>query len=288
MRHIAVVLSAIVLAGCGSEKAPSGQVVATVDGVEITQSELNDELAGRRAPTVQQQKQLQSAVLNQIAARVLLANAAKEQGLDDTPEAAIAKRRAEQVALIGLLQKKLGASTPPPSDDEVAQFVADNGELFANRQIYIVDQVIVQSPPPALMQSLKELEDFGVIKAEVAKYKLPTATTLGSIDALTVAPDVAKKLAALPATGVFILPADGAVRINHIRERQLSPVSSADASRVAKQMLMQRRQGQQVQDAIAKILNEGRAKVKFNPAFQPPEATPSGPAGDANPAKTDG
>ena len=272
MRHLAVVLSVIALAGCGSKDAPSGQVVATVDGVEITQSELNDELAGRKAPTAEGQKQLQTAVLNQIIARALLADAAREQGLDDTPEAAIAKRRAEQGALIQLLEKKFGASSPQVSAEEVSQFVGDNAELFANRRIYIVDQIIVPSPPPALIKALAGLDTIEQIKAELGKYNLATSTAVGSVDALTLPPPVAKQIAALPPSGVFVTPGQGAVRINHIRESQVSPISGADAARVAKEMLVQRRRGQQVQDAMGKILKDGQSKVHYNPAFQPPAA----------------
>lgn len=287
MRHAAIVLSALALAGCGSDEAPSGQVVATVDGVEITQSELNAELGGRRAPTAEGQKQLQLAVLNQMVARVLLANAAKEQGLDKTPEAAIAKQRAEQLALIEMLQKKLGASAPQVSADEVAQFVASNSELFANRRLYVVDQIIVPSPPPQLLKGLEPVQTWDEAKAELAKYNLPANSTVGVIDVLTVAPQFAKQVAALPANAVFIVPAQGSIRINHIRESQPAPVSGDSANRLAKEMLVQRRTGQQVQDAIGKILTEGRSKVKFSPAFQPPAAKDGQPApGQA--AKTDG
>lgn len=279
---LSVLFPVLALTGCGSKEAPSGQVVATVDGTEITQSELNAEIGDRRAPNAEQQKQLQAAVLNQMIARVLLADAAKAQGLDDTPEAAMAKRRAEQVALIQLLERKLGAATPQVSAEEVTQFIADNPELFANRRIYIVDQIIVPSPPPALLKSLRELEDFEAIKTEIAKYRLSTSTAVGSVDALAVPPQFAKQIAALPATGVFITPERGMVRVNHIRESQVSPVSGDAAEALAKNMLIQRRRGQQVQDAIGKILKDGRAKVKFNPAFQPAAEKPAGQAAKPN------
>lgn len=286
MRRFAIALSALALAGCGSDEPPAGQVVANVDGVEITQTELNAELGGRRAPTAEGQKQLQLAVLNQMIARVLLANAAKAQGLDKTPEAAVAKQRAEQLALIELLQKKLGAASPQVSTEEVSQFVADNSELFANRRIYVVDQIIVPSPPAPLLKGLEAVQTWDDAKAELAKYNLPANSAVGVVDALTVAPQFAKQVAALPANAVFIVPAQGAIRINHIRESQLSPVSGDDANRLAKEMLVQRRTGQQVQDAIGKILTEGRTKVKLNPAFEPPAAKAGAATGQA--AKADG
>src|SRR5262249_52978649 len=78
----------LLLSGCNklglssSPKAPTGQVVATVGSREITRRELQAELAGSTATTPAAQKAEQQLALRRIIQRVILANAAKEQGLD--------------------------------------------------------------------------------------------------------------------------------------------------------------------------------------------------------------
>ncbi len=272
MRFPKILFAVVALAGCGSGSEPKGQVVATVDGVEITQSELNAEIGGRKAQTPAQQKQLQQAVLDQMIARVLLANAAVEKGLDKTPEAAIAKHRAEQMVLINLLEKNLGSSTPKISPEEVSQFIAENPEMFSARRIYLVDQIAVASPTEKLLKALQPLNTVDEVKAELARNNIATGMAMGVVDGMTLPPAAAKQLAALPADAVFIMPAQGGIRINHIRETQISPVTGEGANGAATAMLTQARTGQQVQNSVGKILQDGRSKVQYNPAFKPAPA----------------
>src|SRR4029079_16187186 len=72
----------------GSE--PTGQVVATVNGQEITLRELNAEL-GAAPPPIDPKaaKAAEQAALRSIIGRKVLAGAAREQGLDKTPDFAL-------------------------------------------------------------------------------------------------------------------------------------------------------------------------------------------------------
>ena len=158
------------LAACGSHDAPTGQVVATVDGTEITQSELNAELNGARATTATGQRELQQAALAAIVNRILLANAAADQKLADTPAGAIAAHRAEQLAKIELLEGHIRGGVPRVSPEEANQFIADNPDLFNNRQIFLVEQIIVPNPPPSLIAPCRApvaLPDRGLMQGEV-------------------------------------------------------------------------------------------------------------------------
>src|SRR5258707_2163607 len=84
---LAVAISAsVTLTGCGQVKKlmggkPSGQVVATVNGEEITQSELKAELRGFASADPKIMKQAEQAGLRQIIIRDLLVQKAKEAKL---------------------------------------------------------------------------------------------------------------------------------------------------------------------------------------------------------------
>ena len=121
-RGLAVVaVSALALAGCrlpwvSAGKAPTGQVVATVGGEEITVRELNAELAGVNLPDPKTRKLAEQAALRNIIARTILAKAAVDQGVDKTPDFALQKQRAMQGLLVQTLQNKVVASVPPAND----------------------------------------------------------------------------------------------------------------------------------------------------------------------------
>ena len=83
--HGAALLACIALSGCGmigGDKAPKGQVVATVNGEEITVTELNRELAGAAPANPAERKAAEQAALESIITRKLVAQASKDQNLD--------------------------------------------------------------------------------------------------------------------------------------------------------------------------------------------------------------
>src|SRR5687768_2411812 len=87
----------LLTSACGEkrEAAPSGQVVATVNGKEITILDLRQE-----AGTANPGKPVEQAALNAIIARELLADEAKKQELDALPATAIMQDKARQLVLV--------------------------------------------------------------------------------------------------------------------------------------------------------------------------------------------
>lgn len=272
---------AALLSGCGSDDTPTGQVLATVNGVEITTSDLNAEMGGMRASSETEQRELQRAVLQNIVNRTLLAQAAAERGADDGPGAAIAKRRAEQMAQISLFEDQIRRQVPAIGREEVDQFIIDNPLLFSQRRIFLVDQIIVPSPPEALLRALQPLDTLAQVQAELARYNLPTRSALGVIDAVTMDPGAVRQIVALPAETVFTLPAQGSVRINRIRESQTVPITGDDAVNVATEILRNGRTQRQVSEAVSTIIRQGQTTVRYNADYQPRPPAPARPGAEA-------
>lgn len=257
------------VSACGKEDAPTGQVVATVDGEEITIAELNAELNGAQAKDPAQQKLLQRQALQSIVNRTLIAKAAEDQNLNDTPQAALAERRADQFAKIALLEQSIRAKVPKVSPEEAEQFVADNPQMFAERRIFLVEQIMVPSPPKALLDALRPINTMAEVQAELTKYKLPSRISFGVIDAITMRPEAVKQIVALPSDAVFILPGQGAIRINRIRETQTQPVTGPDAINIATEMLRGQRAERQIGEEVTRILKDSAKSVSYNDQFKP-------------------
>ncbi len=290
MRTALFLLPALAMLGaCGSDDAPTGQVLATVNGEEITSSDLNAEMGSVRATNPAEQRELQRAALQNIVNRTLLAQSAAEQGADTGPTAAMAKRRAEQMAQISMFEEQVRARVPAIAREEAEQFINDNPLMFGQRRIFLVDQIIVPNPPPALLQALEPLDTMAQVQAELARYNLPTRSTFGVIDAVTMDPGAVRQIVALPQDAVFILPAQGSVRINKIRESQIEPIAGDDAINIATEMLRNQRIQRQVNEAVTTILEQGQANVRNNADFQPrPAAAPrQGGAAAKGPAAED-
>lgn len=256
-----------VLIGCDKDSAPAGQVVATVDGEEITASQLDAELGEVRAGSPEEQKELRRIALQQIINRYLLANRAKDQNLADSPAGAMVKQKAEQIAYINLLQQSVTRSVPDVSDDEAKQFVLDNPDLFDRRKIFLVEQILVPTPPAALITELEPLNTLPQVQAVLDKYDLPTRSSVGVIDSLVMKPDVVRQIASLAPGMVFIMPNDNGVTINQIRETRVEPVSGEEANLIAKDILQNARASTQINSTISKVLRDGATKVRYNKAM---------------------
>lgn len=282
-RNALTLALSLTLAACGGGGEPKGQVLATVDGEEITATDLRAELDGATASSPEQQKELERLALQNIVNRTILAQAAKKEGLDKSPEFAVLERKAEQAALIEMLNAKSRKSIPAPSADEVNNFVSSNPVMFDQRKTFVVDQIVVARADQALALALQPVKTLDAARAVLTQRKVPFSEAVGVIDALTIPPEAAKQIAALPPEEVFIIPNGGGIRINHVRSSQTNPITGEQAQTIAREMLTRQRLQGQLQNQAGSLIKAGQAKVKYNPEFAPPKDAAAAPA--AAPAK---
>ena len=144
---VAVLPVALTLAGCSQVKKlvggkPKGQVVATVNGQEITTTELGTEMGSFSSKDPAVVKAAQQQALQQIIMRDLLSQKAREAKIDKSPEYTVQVKRGEETLLVQLYQRKLGASVAAPSRQDAEGFIQSHPTMFTGRKILVVDQVI--------------------------------------------------------------------------------------------------------------------------------------------------
>lgn len=102
---------------------PSGQVIADVDGVEITLAELNDEARARNLP-IRTDRAQRDAALADLVTRKLLVRAARARGLDRTPEYVLGERRMREILLAQQIVVARIAESAPATEQQVQQLLA--------------------------------------------------------------------------------------------------------------------------------------------------------------------
>ncbi len=281
MARFGVLLALGLLAACnkGAGTAPTGQVVANVAGQEITASELNMELAGVQRPTdIKAQKALEAAALRSIVARKLTAAAAREQKLDETPEFAMQRSRAEDYALIGALEAKLAKAVPAPSREEAERFVAEHPDSFAQRKIFLVDQLSVPNAPQAVVKAMEPLKSLPAIAAFLESRKVPFQRASGAVDAAATDAGLVQRIAALPPGEPFVIRNGGGVLVNQVRDMRVEPITGPQAINAAQAMLKQQRTQQIVGRQLSTIVTDGEKSVTYNPAYAPSKTPATPPA----------
>lgn len=247
------------LQACSSE--PSGQVVAVVNGEEITQAELNAEIAELPGVPTGDKEAIRRQVLQQIIDRRLMAQVAKEEGFDRNPEFLSRERRMRESLLVQMYSQKQADSVRVPDSAAVKKFLADNPGRFSERANYLVDQIVFDMPSdPKVLAALEADKTLADVEETLKSFNVKFVRGANSLDTINVPTPMLKQILALPAGEPFVIPGQGRVTVSVITGRQPVPTNEQEAAPLAAQEMRS--------ESLAKLLqtrlSEARAKADIS------------------------
>lgn len=259
----------ILLMTSGCQKKASGQVVAVVNGDEITQQELNADIQGASIPAGADKKKVMAQALQGLVERKLLVQQAKADGIDKSPEYLNQVRRAQDELLLRMLAAKTGKNVSMPDDAAVSKFIADNPTMFSGRKKYALDQLAFpMSADPKAVQELEPAHTLDAIAAVLSAHNIPFVRAKGQLDSAAVPSDTAQKIAALPAGEPFIVPQNGRYIASVVTGVTAQPTPDEQAKPAAVNMLRQKA----LSELMKARLDSARtsAKIDYAQGFAPP------------------
>ena len=251
----------IAITACSSE--PTGQVVAVVNGEEITQQELNAEIAELPAPPVGDKEAIRRQILQQIIDRRLMAQVAKEDGLDRDPMYVIRERRLKEELLVQMYGVKTADTVRVPDASSVKKYLADNPGKFSQRTAYLVDQISFDFPSDAkILKALEADKSLADVEETLKSFRIDYSKGANSMDSGNIPTPVLNQILSLPAGEPFIIPMQGKVVVSVITGRQPVPTTEQQASPMAAQTMRA--------ESIGKVLRTrlDEAKAKANISYQ--------------------
>jgi EpsD family peptidyl-prolyl cis-trans isomerase len=259
----------LVLTACGG-KQPNGQVVATYDGKEITATELHNELGNIRAPNAQVRKQAEQQALNSILVRKVLANAAEKAGVGKSPEFAQQESAMREALLVRSWQGQIAKLTPEPSRVEADKFIADNPDMYANRKIWLVDQLVFQaSGDPSLAEAIRPLNTLDDIANLLTSRGIPFRRGEDQLDALAIGSKGTAEILKLPPNEVFVVRNGSNFVANRIRETKVTPLTGDQAVRHATALLKSQRTNEAIQRQFGSVLALSKKQIKYAKEYEP-------------------
>lgn len=275
-----VATAALALAGCdklglgGKGSAPTGQVVATLDGQEITVLEVNAELAGTPIPPNMVRRDAEKLALENIITRRMLAKKADERELNKKPEFLMQERRAEEQLRVQALARDIAAKVVPPTRDEADNFIAKNPSMFAERKFFILDQIQFLRPENIEKLGLESAKTMESVEQILTSNKIQFRRQPASLDALAANPgfvgEVSKVLAANPQElFMFASRPQGApapvVLVNQVKDTRIQPFTGDKAREFATNYLRNER----IQTALRTEVEAQQKSQKERVVFQP-------------------
>ena len=150
---------ALGLAGCGSKETekPASQVAAKVNSGEISVHQLNYILSrtGANTGTPEAAPKIRREVLDRLVDQELAVEQAVEKKLDRSPEVLMAIENSRREILARAYIEQITAATPKPTADEAKTYYAEHPQLFAERRIYNIQEIVL----PATAGVTNELRD---------------------------------------------------------------------------------------------------------------------------------
>jgi EpsD family peptidyl-prolyl cis-trans isomerase len=265
-----VLLSACGNGSGGKDKLEKGQVIATVNGEDVTVYELGTELQGMNLPSGDARKKIEQAALQRIVDRKILADIARERKLDKTPDYLLQTRRSDEQLLVNLLQQNEAAKIPASTSEDVEKFIAANPWVFSQRKLLVIDQI--QFPMPADRKALmayRPLKTLDEVEQKLVSDGIGYRRVPTSLDTAQMTATMAKSIMTLPTGEVFVVPAAGGLTANRIVEARSTPMAGPEAMKLAREMLRRQNMVNKATAELEPLLVAAREKVTYQAAYAP-------------------
>jgi EpsD family peptidyl-prolyl cis-trans isomerase len=260
------------LQACNAE--PTGQVVAVVNGEEITQAELNAEIAELPTATAGDKEEIRRQVLQQIIDRRLMAQVAKEEGFDRDPAFLTRERRLREGLLVQMYGQKQAESVRVPDSAAVKTYLAANPGKFAERATYLVDQIVFEMPSdPKVLNALEADKTLADVEKTLTRFNVKFSRGGNSLDTINVPTPMLKQILDLPPGEPFVIPGQGRVTVSVITGRQPVPTTEQEVAPLAAQEMRA--------ESLSKLLQTRleAARAKADISYQDGLAPKPKPAG---------
>lgn len=266
---LALALAGAALAGC--EKKPEGQVVATVNGEEITRRDLASEFAAAGGKNGDDITTVQPALVQAIVTRKLLVQEAERTDLDKNPQYLAMSKRGQESLLAQMLTQSWMGKLKQPRPQDIPAFIAANPLMFGERKILLCDTITTSTGNVSEAQ-LRKLNTNDAIAAWLTANKKPFQRGDKPIDTMTLPVELAQQLLTKAVSAPVAINAGGTYSIVKVKAIREAPVPSNQYTKVAQAAMAQRQQMQVGEDQLKRLRSS--ADISYLPGFAP-AATPT-------------
>ena len=266
LRTATIAASMVLLSACGHKA--EGQTVAVVNGKEITLSELNFELGLANVPPGADKAAVRSQVLQSLIDRRLLADQAKQEGVETTPDFVNRKRRGEEDLLIAMLSAKRLNTIAVPTARETDAYMASHPAMFANHQVWDLVQAQFKPPAdPAVQAAIDKTRTFPELLAVLEKSGVQISQQKNRLDTAVVPPELFQKIAALPNGEPFIVKIGDRAIASVIVAREDKPIVGDQARPIAADALRKEQGAKDMANRVSGLRKA--AKIEYQKGFAP-------------------
>jgi EpsD family peptidyl-prolyl cis-trans isomerase len=280
---LAVLAATGTLQGCGKEehKKAASQVIAKVNGDEISVHQVNFVLSKAQGITTENAEQAKREILDKLIDQQLAIQQAEAAKLDRNPAVMQNIEAARRDILARAYLEQIAAAQPKVTPDEAKKYYSEHPELFSQRRVYSLQEILVPASSAADVRQLvaqnKPMQDIaGTLKERNVKF----AANAGVRPADQLPMAVASQLQSVKDGQTVVIDSPQGTMVVHIANSQSQPVTEVDALPRIQQFLGNQRNS----EAVAKELKNLRAKAAIEQTSEIAAAPPPSTVAPAAPA----
>lgn len=272
VRSKLVLAVGIALMASACTKKAEGQTVAIVNGEEITAAELNAELANAKVPEGADKNEARSRVLQAMIDRRLLAQQAKTDGIDKSPEFLNRQRKATEDLLINMFASRQIDTAKLPANSEIEKFQQTRPWIFSQREQWNLDQLRFQMPTDAATRTkLDKAKTMEEVTKVLTDANIAFTRQKNKLDTAVIPQNLYGQLAAAArASEPFIIPIGNQAVASTIVSREPAPITGEQARPIAVAAMRREQASQLMQNRLKSIRDA--AKIEYKEGYAPPAA----------------
>ncbi len=277
-----VAAASLALAACNKEaEKPEGQVVASIDGKDVTIHEVNAEInsMGQQAQSAPR-KLVESVALARVIERKMVANEARTRKLDQSPQFVLAKSRNDENLLVQALQAEVAGKIQATPRERAQKFISDNPMMFAERRIIQLDQIQFLQAPNLGNLPLKEAKTMAEVERVLLENNVEYRRAPQQIDTLLLDPRISAevmRVAREPGGEPFMFTDQPAgapapvVYVNNVTQSKTQPFLGERAISYAQQVIQRQEISKKLQDELKRLKDAAKGKITYGTGYDTPE-----------------
>ena len=259
--------------GCGNKEKVATQVVAAVDGEEISVHQINAILSKARGVTPENLPKAKVEILGGLVEQQLAINLAMSKKLDRSPEVVAAIETAHREILARAAMEQIASVQVKPTDDEAQKYYAEHPALFSERRVFNLQEIAFGRAVEGVDQirarvsSAKTMEE---IAAWLKDRKVEFSVNGGTRPAEQLPLEVLPQLHAFKDGQIGLVETKEGYLIVRVIASRSQPVTEAQALPTIKVFLANQRGAEAVK--LAKNEMKAKAKIEYFGEFAGGEA----------------
>ena len=256
----------IIMMGCGNnaDSEKDTQVVAKVNGAEVTMHQLNYELGLLGPIPPQNSDKATEKTLENLIKQQAVAQKAIAEKLDRDPQVMQALDRAKRQVLVQAYIKKVTErDSTPPAKQEISDYYNQHPELFAKRRIYqireiLLDKTVLMAEIQAKMKEAMSLETL-VKWLESKNVKMQSGVVVKPAEQLPF--EMLTRLAQMQQGQVMAVETPANISLSVLMDMRDQPLTEAQAVPAIERFLVTQKREKLAEAEIKRLHSEAKVEL---------------------------